>query len=351
MMSEPTTAVLSSPVPTLPQPAAHQPSARRALQFNIPIAAAIWLGWLLLARQHAWQSLIANWRISLTMVFGSLVGGGTSEGGAAIAFPVFTKLLHIPSSDARLFSFAVQTVGMGAASLSILYQKIPIESRVLAWAGTSGILGMVLSTFLLVPIVPSDMVRVAFTAMVTSLAVVLLLTSRRAGTLRHQFLPTFGTREKLIVSAAGLIGGILSGLIGCGENIVVFMVMVVLFRVNEKVVTPTTVLLMSIVTSAAFFLHAVVLRDYPARVISYWLAAVPVVVVGAPLGAYLCSRVDRRTIVAVLVGLIAIELLSTLFLVDLSHGVGLAGVAALAVFGLLNWAMNHSSAYNEKSPA
>ncbi|MFL6307311.1 MAG: hypothetical protein ACJ72H_27575 [Candidatus Sulfotelmatobacter sp.] len=55
-----------------------------------------------LAGGAAFGALSANCRVAVTMIFGSLVGGGTSEGGGAIAFPVFTKLLHIPGS--RLFN-------------------------------------------------------------------------------------------------------------------------------------------------------------------------------------------------------------------------------------------------------
>ena len=124
-----------------------------------------------------------------------------------------------------------------------------------------------------------------------------------------------------------------------------FMVMVVLFRVNEKVVTPTTVLLMWMVTAAAFLLHLLVVRDFPPRVIHYWLAAVPIVVVGAPLGALLCSRIKRHTIVYILVGLIAVELISTLLLVDMARGVGLVGLATLLVFASLSWMMSRSSRY------
>ena len=331
--------------PTLHEGLERPMGAWRAVRFNALLAGIVWLGWMLLGGQHAWQSVAENWKISVTMILGSLVGGGTSEGGAAIAFPVFTKVLHISPADARLFSFAIQTVGMGAASLSILYQKIPIERRVLAWAGGGGIVGMVLSTYLLVPWVPPDMVRVFFTAMVTSLALVLLLHGRGVDVFRNDAVPIFGARERWILLFAGALGGTLSGLIGCGENIVVFMVMVVLFRVNEKIVTPTTVLLMWMVTAAGFLLHLVVVRDFPPRVISYWLAAVPVVVVGAPLGALLCSRIERHTIVYILLSLIAVELLSTLLLVNMTHEVGATGVATLVFFALLNWSMSRSRRY------
>ncbi len=335
----------TSIVDTTPAQSAPTVSAGRALRFNALLALLVWAGWGIFGGATAWHSLLTHWQVALTMVFGSLVGGGTSEGGAAVAFPVFTKVLHIPAADARLFSFAVQSIGMGAASISILYQRIPIERRVLGWAGLSGITGMVVSTYLLVPHAPGPIVRVTFTAMVTSLGVVLLATERHARAHRNPTMPLFGGYEKTLLCLAGFVGGLFSGLIGCGENIVLFMVLVVLFRVNEKVVTPTTVILMTMVTWSAFFLHYFVVQDFPSRVVHYWQAAVPVAVVTAPLGAFLCARIPRRAIVLTLVVLIAVELGSTLYLIDMSHGVGLAGLIALAFFGVLNWLMARSRRY------
>ena len=102
-------------------------SAIRALRFNLLLALFIWTVWLFLGGLNALHHLLIDWKVALTMVFGSMVGGGTSEGGGAIAFPIFTKLLHIAPSDARNFSLAIQSVGMGAASLSILYLRVPIR--------------------------------------------------------------------------------------------------------------------------------------------------------------------------------------------------------------------------------
>ncbi len=44
-----------------------------------------------------------------------------------MAFPVFTLLLNIVPSMARNFSFAIQRIGMTAASLLIIGLRIPIE--------------------------------------------------------------------------------------------------------------------------------------------------------------------------------------------------------------------------------
>src|ERR1700739_93853 len=77
---------------------------KRALRFNLGVALLGWIAWAAAGGQAAFHALLANWHVALTMVFGSLVGGGTSEGGGAVAFPVFTKLLHIAAPIARSFS-------------------------------------------------------------------------------------------------------------------------------------------------------------------------------------------------------------------------------------------------------
>ncbi len=136
--------------------------------------------------------------------------------------------------------------------------------------------------------------------------------------LRNERIPIFTTREKNILIAAGFLGGVVSALVGTGENSVTFMVMVLLFRISEKIVTPTTVILMTMVTFPGFLLHVFVLRDFTPIVMGYWLAAVPVVAVGAPAGAWICSHMKRHSIVLLLLFLIALEFFSTLLLVPMS---------------------------------
>ena len=317
----------------------------RWIRFNAGLAAAVWLVWFVAGGSFAWHSLVTNWRVALTMVFGSLVGGGTSEGGGAVAFPVFTKLLHIPAHQACLFAFAIQSVGMGSASLSILYLGIPIERRVLLWGGLGGIAGLVTSTYGIEPYLAPVLVRIAFTVMVSTLGVALLLMNRKDMVMRHLRVPVFGATEKLLILGAGFVGGMMSGLAGCGENIAVFTVMVLLFRVSEKIATPTTVILMTMVTLAGFGLHVFAVHDFDRTVTSYWLAAAPIVAVGAPLGAILCSKMSRRTIVNVLLVLIGAEFTSTVLIIPMSRRVAIAATLSLVFFGMLNWVMSSIHAY------
>jgi uncharacterized membrane protein YfcA len=241
---------------------------------------------------------------------------------------------------------------MGAASLSILYLRIPIERRALFYAGIPGILGVIFGACFVAPFVPPVFVRTSFTVLVSSMGVALLLVNREKTVSRNERMPFFGPREKSILVAAGFLGGVVSALVGTGENSVVFMVMVLLFRVNEKIVTPTTVLLMTMVTIPGFLLHVFVMRDFSPTVLGYWLAAVPIVAVGAPMGAFICSHMKRHAIVLLLLFLIALEFLSTAVLVPMSRPVVLASLATLAVCGSIDWAMSQAKHYRpENLPA
>jgi uncharacterized membrane protein YfcA len=321
------------------------PQKRSAFGVNMKIALLVWATWLLFGRMPAIHHMFVDWRVALTMAFGSLVGGGTSEGGGAIAFPIFTKLLHIAPYDARNFSLAIQSVGMGSASLSILYLRIPIERRVLLYAGLPGVVGVVFGAYFIAPLIPPVIVRTSFTVLVSSLGVALLLVNRNKTVLRNLRMPVFEAREKGVLIAAGLVGGVVSALVGTGENTVAFMVMVLLFRLSEKVVTPTTVILMTMVTIPGFLFHLFVLKDIGATVMGYWLAAVPVVAVGAPLGALICSRMTRHSVVAFLLFLIALEFTSTMLIVPMSRFVLLTSLAMLVVCGALDWAMSRTTRY------
>ena len=66
----------------------------------------------MLAIRHNYFSIFpTHYLMSLTMIFGSMVAGATSEGGGAVAFPVMTLALKIPPSIARDFSLMTQSCG------------------------------------------------------------------------------------------------------------------------------------------------------------------------------------------------------------------------------------------------
>ena len=98
----------------------------------------------------------------------------------------------------------------------------------------------------------------------------------------------------------GFLGGIMTGLVGNGIDIICFSVMVLLFRLSEKLATPTSVVLMAFNALIGFLLHLFAIGGFTNSVENYWLAAIPVVVVGAPLGAYFCTRLNNKTIASLI---------------------------------------------------
>jgi uncharacterized protein len=303
----------------------------------IPIVLFVWTNWLIfLGPNNAFSYIIDYFQISLTMIFGSMIAGGTSIGGGAIAFPVFTKILHIPPHDAKVFSLAIQGIGMTAASLTILLTQIKIEWRIILWGSLGGGIGIYLGTVFFAPLLPPQFIKMSFTAMATSFAIVLFIQHKKKKPY-HLSLPIWTIRERAILLIAGFLGGIMSGLVGNGIDIFLFAIMVLLFRMNEKVATFTSVILMAINALLGFAIHVFLLQDFSETVRSYWLAAIPIVVVGAPIGAMICSFLSQKRIVKILVSLIFIELITSLLLIPLEWMITSTFLIILIVFFYLSY--------------
>ena len=162
---------------------------------------------------------------------------------------------------------------------------------------------------------------------------------------RNLAIPSWGKRERVVSLVAGFWGGIVSGLVGSGIDIVGFSVMVLLFGLCEKVSTPTSVILMAVNAVVGFILHQYFVGDFVEPVTNYWLAAVPVVVVGAPTGAILCNLMKRKTIARLLIGLILIELVSSLLLIPLSAKLLCYSLVVFTIFSSIYYWMYQSKIY------
>jgi len=278
------------------------------------------------------------------MVFGSFIAGATSEGGGAIAFPIFTKVLQISPDDAKVFSLAIQSVGMVAASIAIIMVRVKVLWQVIAWVSLGGILGLITGLVFLADILPANMIRMLFTVLAVSLALTLVYLNFGSRFSRAS-MPEIENKEVIILLGVGISGGMISGLVGSGIDMVCFSALVILFRISESVATPTSVILMAIHSVAGILLQFFVLDGINEDVQRYWLAAVPVVVIGAPLGAFFCTRMQNSHIRNLLVALIVLELMSSLWILSFDTRLVVFSVSIFLMFASIMIWMSRTTTY------
>lgn len=318
----------------------------KPLLLNSLFALFVWGFWYAYTSPNSFQLINNHWPISLTMVFGSLIAGATSEGGGAIAFPIFTKILQIPPQEAKIFSLAIQSVGMTAATLTIVFMRITIEWRIILWTSFGGLFGITLGSMLIAPLLPASLLKMIFTAMIVSFAITLIILNWKRR-IYNQNIPFVYWQEKSILFITGFFGGMMTGLVGTGIDIISFSVMILLFRLPEKIATPTSVILMAINAIVGFVLHAFIMDNFTLKVEEYWLAAIPVVVVGAPLGAYLCTRLSNQSIATLLISLIFIELTSSLYLIPLTYKMTMISTLVFVMFSFIYYHLSISNRYTQ----
>ncbi len=252
--------------------------------------------------------------MGLTMTVGSFIAGATSEGGGAVAFPVMTLVFGIAPATARDFSLLIQSVGMSAAALTIVSTRTPIAWRCLIPVSGGGALGMAIGLAWISPRVSPPVVKMLFVSAWMAFGVALLRTHRLRDRPSRQALPVLTPQAVLSLGAVGLLGGVGSALTGSGLDLLTFSVLVLHFRISEHVATPTSVMLMAInaVVGSGVQIGTGALEP---EAWSYWWAAVPVVVVGAPLGAWFIQGRSRLFIVGLLLGSIAAQFIAALVLI------------------------------------
>lgn len=311
-----------------------------------------------------WGRVAGGWEAALTMVFGSFVAGSTPQGGGAVAFPVFTKVLEVPSEVARTFSLCIQTVGMGAATATILITRRRIAWRALPVSVGGAAVGFLVGITVLAdpsdpfrpPVIPGAYVKVTFTLVVVGMAFIVLLTTRVPLREVRTDLPPMDARRWVLLASAAGVGGFAASLTGSGADVIVYLTLALLFTVDPRVGVPTSVVVMAAVSVLGFVTlglldgqlattvadgRVVAVGGTPVDLdagrfdlFGMWLAAVPVVAWGAPVGSWVASRVSARSLVVFVAVLAAAEAVSTMvFLTELRTDAALAayGAAGLVV--------------------
>lgn len=343
--------------------------ARIALGLSF-IALAIWIIAVTLTGQ--WGRILDNWFSPLIAAAGSVIGSSTPLGGGTVSFPVYTKILGVPPQVARTFSLSMPAIGMTMASLSIIINRRKVEWRALAIALPSAVAGLLFGLFgpftqrdqpFWPSVIPAPYIRVTFTLVVFGAAAVVWLNYRQQILEQITRVTEYGWRLIAILVLFGFVGGFVSSLIGPGTNIFLYIVLIILIGLIPRIGIPTSVIAMAGTCVIAFITLSLLggqlltgldaagqvvtvggqavgavpcpgqasdaaplcaaygeglppLNPLRYDVFGFWLASVPIVIFGAPLGAWLASRMTNRQLVVLVVIMALSELVTTVIFLE-----------------------------------
>lgn len=288
--------------------------------------------------------------MSLTMIVGSMIAGMTSEGGGAVAFPAMTLAFRISPMTARDFSVLIQSCGMSAASFTIFFMKVQCEWRALGLSATGGVLGLIIGLeFLEKKFTPVEK-KMGFVSIWFSFASVLLfLIIFRKGKI-HNRIQRLDLMKAAILVVVGFIGGIFTALVGNGLDICTFSVLTLLFRVSEKVATPTSVILMASNSIVAVIWRGVMQNEISMETWEFLAVCLPVVVIGAPFGSVLGSHFHRNVLAMLVIVLDTVALITAFIVIPqnlatglLSMGMIIGGVVLFSVVAYVGNTLNRNT--------
>lgn len=284
---------------------------RSLLLFYLWLAAfyAAWAGTVLVGGHLA--TVLEHWPMAVAMAAGSYVAGSTPMGGGTVGFPVLVLLMDLPATLGRDFSLAIQSVGMTSASIYVLCKRQDIEWPMLRAALPGALIGMPLGILLVAPLASDLFIKLLFASMWCSFGLLHLRRIKEitsyVGMTPHDI--AFDHRVGFTV---GLMGSIsVASITGVGIDMLIYMVLVLWCHADLKIAIPTSVILMAF-TSLVGVLTKLLLGNIQPGTFENWLAAAPVVAIGAPLGAMVVGRVGRRATLYIVSGLCVAQFAWTL---------------------------------------
>ncbi|MBL9076223.1 MAG: sulfite exporter TauE/SafE family protein [Planctomycetes bacterium] len=274
---------------------------------------------------------LAHWPIAVAMAAGSYAAGSTPMGGGTVAFPILVLLFGESPQLGRDFSFAAQSVGMVSATLFVLARRQPLAWPALRGALAGSTLGVPIGVLLVAPHVSALWIKLVFATLWGSFGVLHLW---RIGSIAAQTETV--PADAAWAPRAGFVVGLLSGatvvaVAGVGTDMMLYTALVLLGRADLRIAIPTAVCAMAW-ASVVGLVTKLATGGLQPGVFAHWLAAAPVVVVGAPFGAFVVARIGRKPTLAVVAVLCVGQLFGTLHSERATLGVG-GVLAALAAVG------------------
>ncbi len=240
-----------------------------------------------------WHDVVTHWPIALAMALGSYVAGSTPMGGGTVGFPILVLLFELPATLGRDFSFAVQSIGMTSASVFILARRTPLATAMLQGTMLGALLFTPLGILFLAPHIPELWIKLVFAIVWASFGVLHLY---RIGEIAgHVGMTEFDERWDFKVGfvVGALAGSTVAAVTGVGIDMVLYAALVLLCRADLKIAIPTSVVIMAFTSVLGIVVKQCTTGLSPG-VYENWLAAAPVVALGAPLGAFVVDLIGRK---------------------------------------------------------
>ena len=224
----------------------------------------------------------------------------TCAGGGAVAFPVMTLAFNVKPSIARDVSLMIQSSGMTAASFTIFFMKVKIEVITLGCCFVSAIGGVIFGLHVIDPLMPPDVKKMTFVSLWFAFSFVLFILNRNPNRKVYDKIPDMRPWKIVVLIIVGFIGGTFSAWAGSGLDLCVFSVVTTLFRLSEKIATPTSVILMGTNSVICIFWRAVVLGQVEQEAWDFIAVTFPIVTCGAPFGSLIGSHFHREVLASAL---------------------------------------------------
>jgi len=272
----------------------HITKLRRLKPFFVWLAIfyVLWIG--IVAWQNAWLTMLAHWPIAVAMALGSYVAGSTPMGGGTIGFPVLVLFFDFEATIGRDFSFAIQSIGMTSAAIFIFATRARrLAWKVLGGAAAGTLIGTPLGCLYLAPALAGyDLVlKLTFAVIWASFGLLHFYRIRQI-TATHGAVRISTPLQLAVGFAFGLLGGLISSIVGVGIDMLVYILLVILFRADLKIAIPTSVILMALTSLIGVAVNGMRVGLGP-EVIANWYAAAPIVALGAPFGALVVHFMPR----------------------------------------------------------
>lgn len=291
----------------------------------------LWLGlfygvWLwLMTAQDLWPTAVAHWPMALAMAIGSYAAGSTPMGGGTVGFPVLVLLFELPASLGRDFSFAIQAIGMTSASIFIIARRQPLAWAILQGAMLGALIGTPLGIFFIAPYIPELWIKLSFAVVWASFGLLhLYRLNEIAG---HSGMTDFSESWdfRLGVWIGVLAGATVASVTGVGIDMVLYTALVLVCRADLKIAIPTSVVIMAFTSILGVVVKTVSGQGLQPGVFENWLAAAPVVALGAPLGVFIVAKIGRKPTLLVVATLCVGQFFWTLY--SEQKVLGLSGMA------------------------